>query len=590
MMLAKITANTTMTPSSVPTSASHQAWRDRIHATLTRLRHLTQQSVQSGWRSHAAIDSMVTGLNAEKWEQWEPVTVNERGHIAWSRGRQVLWLGQTVTIPTDLQGYPVDGLLLRLSLTWWAEDAQIFVDGELVQAGDLFDCAARIVLRSSAMPGDQIRVALRLVSPGHDDGALVRSQLLYEKINTPENLGVTPLNPPLASGETPVLPLSKGELEGVAPEPGFVADELAVLGHYFQAFTPEQLPILADLIDEVPWERVKNREKFDGAIAHLRQQLLPFSHWIKQRTIKLLGHAHLDLAWLWPIPETWEVAERTFESVLTLQQDYPQLIFGHSTPMLYEWIEQHRPDLFKRIQTQIQAGTWEVIAGLWVEPELNGVDGESIVRQVLYGQRYCLEKFGHLSRIAWLPDTFGFCWQLPQILRQGGIDYFVTQKLRWNDTTEFPHELFAWRSPDHTTITSLMSAPIGTTIDPVQMAAYACQWEQATAHQTCLWLPGVGDHGGGPSRDMLELVERWQRSPFFPTLAFSQATDFLDELQEKNEERRTKTEEHPSSPPPRKDNAPVLVPPLPSPGKDNAPVLVPPLPSPGKDNAPVLVP
>ncbi|NEQ95461.1 MAG: alpha-mannosidase [Cyanothece sp. SIO2G6] len=519
----------------------------RIHATITRLRQLTQQNVQSGWRSHSPVDSAHPSLDAEQWCQWEPVTVNDRGHIAWSRGQKVLWLGQVLTIPAALRDYPLDGFLLRLSLTWWAEDAQIFVDGELVQAGDLFDCSARIVLRSQVVPGDQIWVAMRLVSPGHDAGALVRSQLLYE------NPSFTPLNPPTFSeqaspkprGETPILPLAKGEPEGVVPEPGFVADELAVLCRYLQTFEPEQLPILAEAVAAIPWEEVSNRAEFDRAIAHLRQQLLPFSDWIKQRTINLLGHAHLDLAWLWPIPETWEVAERTFASVLSLQQDYPHLIFGHSTPRLYEWIEQHRPDLFARIQAQIQAGNWEVIAGLWVEPELNVVDGESIVRQVLYGQRYCLEKFGHLSRVAWLPDTFGFCWQLPQILHQGGIDYFVTQKLRWNDTTEFPYDLFAWRSPDHTTITSLMSAPIGTGIDPVQMAEYACNWEQSTGLQTCLWLPGVGDHGGGPSRDMLELVARWKRSPFFPNLEFSPATDFLDELQKaelKAEGRRQKAE------------------------------------------------
>ncbi|MGK7890307.1 MAG: alpha-mannosidase, partial [Leptolyngbyaceae cyanobacterium] len=550
-----------LNPSPSDTCAAQAS--QRIQATITRLRQLTQQNVQSGWRSHSpadpTIDPTVIALNPEPWSQWEPVTVNERGHIAWDRGQQVLWLGQVLTIPTDVQGYPLDGLRLRLSLTWWAEDAQIFVDGELVQAGDLFDCSARVGLRSHATPGDQIQVAMRLVSPGHDQGALARSQLLYERLDTPDSWLL---------GET-------GNLSSFTPEPGFVADELAVLCHYLQTFHPEQLPTLAETVAAIPWEVVENQEKFDREIALLRQKFLPFSDRVKQRTIKLLGHAHLDLAWLWPIAETWDVAERTFESVLNLQQDYPQFIFGHSTPMLYEWMEQHRPDLFGRIQAQIQAGTWEVIAGLWVEPELNVVDGESIVRQVLYGQRYCLEKFGHLSRVAWLPDTFGFCWQLPQILRQGGVDYFVTQKLRWNDTTQFPYELFEWRSPDHTAITSLMSAPIGTGIDPVQMAEYACTWEQVTGLQTCLWLPGVGDHGGGPSRDMLELVERWQRSPFFPALQFSSATDFLDELQ-KAEGRRQKAEgkrqkaEGKRQKAKRKSKGSTS--PLPPPSTDNAPV------------------
>ena len=432
-------------------SATHPATDglyDRIQTAIQQLRSLTQITVQGAW--HRCMQDLGTeqAINPNTWTHWPIVALNDRDHIAWPKGRQVLWLGQRFQMPDHLKGYPLTDLLVRLSLTWWAEDAQIFVNGERVQCGDLYDCSARILLQSPVVTGDEITVALRLVSPGHDDGALVKSVMVYEK-----------------------------EATQAIPEPGFVADELAVLTHYLQTFHPEQLAAIATVIEYLPWDQVTNQPAFDEALAHLRQQLLPFSDWLKQRSIQILGHAHLDLAWLWPISETWDVAQRTFESALTLQADYPDLIFGHSTPMLYEWIEQHRPDLFSQIQTQIESGQWEAIAGLWVEPELNLVGGESIVRQVLYGQRYCQEKLGQISRLAWLPDTFGFCWQLPQILSQGGIDYFITQKLRWNDTAAFPHEWFAWRSPDGTTIPSLMSAPIGTTIDPRQMAEYACNWE-----------------------------------------------------------------------------------------------------------------
>ncbi|MEO0490659.1 MAG: glycoside hydrolase family 38 C-terminal domain-containing protein, partial [Cyanobacteria bacterium J06659_2] len=144
--------------------------------------------------------------------------------------------------------------------------------------------------------------------------------------------------------------------------------------------------------------------------------------------------------------------------------------------------------------------------------------------------RYTREAFGHISRIAWLPDTFGFCWQLPQMLTLGGIDYFATQKLRWNDSNTFPHDLFEWRSPDGTTIRSVTLPPIGSDIDPVKMADYACQWETNTGCLECLWLPGAGDHGGGPTRDMLMVAQRWDRSPFFPRLCFTTAEPLLDQL------------------------------------------------------------
>ncbi|WP_239651629.1 alpha-mannosidase [Neosynechococcus sphagnicola] len=316
------------------------------------------------------------------------------------------------------------------------------------------------------------------------------------------------------------------------PEPGFIADELTVLQGYLTRFEPEKLPDLEAAIAPIHWELRGDRPAFDQELAQLRTRLQPLTVGLQQRRLQLLGHAHLDLAWLWPVSETWEAAERTFESALGLQQDFPDLIFGHSTPALYDWIETHRPQLFRTIQAQVAAGRWEILGGLWVEPELNLIDGESLVRQVLYGQHYCLEKFGALNAIAWVPDSFGFCWQLPQILKQGGIEFFVTQKLRWNDTTQFPHAAFWWRSPDGTEIFSLMSALIGQDIDPIKMANYAWEWETQTGLSNPLWLPGVGDHGGGPTRDMLETAQRWQLSSCFPTLSFTTASDYLQSLRQ----------------------------------------------------------
>lgn len=198
------------------------------------------------------------------------------------------------------------------------------------------------------------------------------------------------------------------------------------------------------------------------------------------------------------VSETWNAAQNTFESVLKLQADFPELIFCHSTPALYAWIEEHRPDLFQAIQAQVAAGRWEVVGGMWVEPELNLISGESIVRQLLYGQRYIQEKFGQFSTMVWVPDTFGFCATLPQFFANAGIEYFVTQKLRWNDTTKFDYGAFWWRSPDGSEVFSLMSAPIGESIDPVKMASYALEWQSQTGLSESLWLPGVGDHGGAP--------------------------------------------------------------------------------------------
>ncbi|NJL38359.1 MAG: alpha-mannosidase, partial [Leptolyngbyaceae cyanobacterium SM1_4_3] len=461
-----------------------------------RLRQLTQLDVQTNWHHCFEDLSIAQATQPERWKEWAIAALNSRHHVAWTK-RRVLWLGQTLTIPQALEGYFLEGLVLRLALVWWAAEAQVFVNGKLVQEGDIFDASTRILLSPSARSGEQIHLALRLVSPGHDDGALVKSLCVYE--NSPDSL---------------------------IPEPGFVADELAVLQRYLTSFAPEKLNSVATAVAQLDWavlqsQSTTSRLAFDQSLQALRQQLQPLGDWLNQRQIQLVGHAHLDLAWLWTVSETWEAAERTFKSVLLLQQDFPELTFCHSSPALFAWIEQHRPELFAAIQVKVAAGTWEIAAGLWVEPELNLVSGESIVRQVLYGQHYVQEKFGKFSAIAWLPDSFGFPWQLPQILKGGGIEYFVTQKLRWNDTTEFLHELFWWRSPDGSEILSFMSPRIGEGIDPLKISEYACTWEAKTHIQQALWLPGVGDHGGGPTRDMLETAQRWQRSSLFPQLTFS---------------------------------------------------------------------
>ena len=534
---------------------------NNISKVVDKLRRLGQVEVQSGWR-YGDSDCAVSSVSICNLPIAE---LNGKGHIAWPSGKQVVYLGQQFVIPDNLHGYPIIGLRLLLSLTWWAEDAQIFVNGELVGQGDLFDCSDRVLLSKSANPGDEFLVILRLVSPGHDCGALVRSICLYEAADS------ACFDPGFVAAELEILQNSlSGNLENLnfpylATE--IIADRaILVKGEMLKS----QIDLAVGLID---WSVVCDRQKFDRSLSVLRHNLLGYLRAfsvdlddgtaestegteregknqifgtgesgdttsiyigesgqltsIYKGKIYLVGHAHLDLAWLWPVPETWEAAERTFESVLKLQSEFPDLIFCHSTPALYAWMEEHRPDLFAEIKKQVAVGRWEVIGGMWVEPDLNLICAESMVRQVFYGQRYAKEKFGELMRVAWLPDTFGFGWQLPQILRGGGVEYFVTQKLRWNDSTEFPHGVFWWEGLDGTKIFSMMSGAIGESIESVKMASHVFDWQVKTNLQDALWLPGVGDHGGGPTRDMLEVAKRWKLSPFFPRMEFAKAVDYL---------------------------------------------------------------
>lgn len=176
--------------------------------------------------------------------------------------------------------------------------------------------------------------------------------------------------------------------------------------------------------------------------------------------ITLLGHTHLDAVWLWPRNVTLAKAHRTFSRNLERLERYPGVTFCQSTPLFYEWMEEHYPEVFEGIKKQVAAGRWELVGGTWVEPDGYMPTGEAMVRQRLFGQRYFLEKFARLSEVAWIPDTFGMNANHPQIIRKTGGKYFFTTKLMWNYDNEFPYQHFLWEAPDGSRVLALQS-PIG---------------------------------------------------------------------------------------------------------------------------------
>ncbi|BAZ45979.1 glycosyl hydrolase 38 domain protein [Chondrocystis sp. NIES-4102] len=468
---------------------------------VAKLRHQVKLEIQQCWYDVTGLDIDVKKTRIDL-KQYQYAQLNDKNYLVFAQGRQVKYLAQKIVIPSTLAGYPLSGLNLRLVLTWWAEDAQIFINGELKQQGDLFDSSARVLITNNAQPGEEYLVIIRLVSPNHDIGALMRSHLLYEQ------------------------PFDVDDLD-----PGLVADEITVLAKYLSQFEPQHLNVLAGALDKFDWNNLANANRFVYDLGKLRSSLLSLGINIKQRCFNLLGHAHLDMAWLWTTAETYEIAQRTFKSVLSLQQNFPNLIFGHTSPALYEWMEENNPHLLEEIRQAVDLDRWELLGGMWIEPETNLISGESLIRQLLYGQAYYQKRFGKISTVAWLGDSFGFTWQLPQILKQCGIEYFVTGKLHWNDTTKFPLGCFWWESPDGTRLLTLMSPPNVTGVmdtNPLTMANYAIDWEIQTGLQEIFWLPGVGDHGGGPTRDMLEVASKWSNSPFFPEIKFSRASDYLE--------------------------------------------------------------
>jgi len=233
------------------------------------------------------------------------------------------------------------------------------------------------------------------------------------------------------------------------------------------------------------------------------------------------------------------VCKGTFSKVLELMDKYPEFKFSQSSAQYYEWMEKYYPEIFEKIRERVKSGQWEIVGGMWVESDLNIPSGESLVRQFLYGKKYFLEKFGIDVEVAWLVDSFGFCWTLPQIMAKSGIKYFITQKLRWNDMVKFPYNVFWWIAPDgsrvlaHQTVGSYVSLTRGENIKKEMETL-----EKRHGIKELAVLYGFGDHGGGPTEEMIEKIKELMKREDYPELKFSFIIDYFKRLEELSKEVR----------------------------------------------------
>lgn len=249
-------------------------------------------------------------------------------------------------------------------------------------------------------------------------------------------------------------------------------------------------------------------------------------------TVTAIGHSHMDLAWLWPIRETKRKIARTFATVLELMERYPNYRYGASQPQQFEWVKEYYPKMYEDIKKRVKEGRFEVQGGMWVEADTNTSGGEALVRQFLYGKRYFNNEFGIDVKNLWLPDVFGYSGALPQILKKSGVDYFMTQKLSWNEHNRFPHHTFNWEGIDGTKVLAHMlpedtyngaSSPCGVNkIDAEYMDSGVCN--------EALMLFGIGDGGGGPSAGHLECMDRMQDLSGLVPVKQGFASDFFERI------------------------------------------------------------
>ena len=245
------------------------------------------------------------------------------------------------------------------------------------------------------------------------------------------------------------------------------------------------------------------------------------------------GHAHIDTAWLWPLRETVRKCTRTFASAVGMMDLDPGFRFSCSQAQQYAWIEEVGPELFTRIRDHVAGGQWVPVGGMWVEPDMNLPSGESIVRQIVHGQRYFEDRFGVRCREVWIPDVFGYPAGLPQVFAAGGMRRFVTQKLSWNRTNRFPHSTFWWEGVDGTRVLTHFP-PVDTYNAELTPGELVAAVDRFADHGWSRWslVPfGYGDGGGGPTREMLDRARRMEDLAGVSPVRLGTAGDFFAEVE-----------------------------------------------------------
>lgn len=470
-------------------------------AQLRRWREISTIAIGE-WRAREFGEYRGEGKDLDD-SAWDVIRVGKKWETS------AVWLRTTFEVPAARNGYSLHGVRLELETSvythWQTGDMPVyrtvFVNGMQRAAGYEFE---PVVLSDAAEPGQRFIIA-------------VKAQTSAGKL---------------------ILGDARIRITGVRGRPNAQVhlEELTSAELLNRSATPsnaERTQTLEAACNSVNWNALggNDQDAFDRSLAEARAKLEPLRSWLKSYQVVAAGNSHIDMAWLWPWTETVEVVRNTFSSALSLMQEFPEFKFSHSSVATYFWMEDKYPEMFEAIRKRAREGRWEFVGGMWVEPDLNMPDGESLMRQLLVGKRYMKEKFGADVRIGWNPDSFGYNWQLPQIYKKSGIDYFVTQKMAWNDTTKHPHKLFWWESPDGSRVLTCFPHDYVNSMDPVRIARDQADYTKQTGLPRLLHLYGVGDHGGGPTRHMLEMARKWQSSEtLFPTVKMGTAQDFFDAI------------------------------------------------------------
>ncbi|MBS1823424.1 MAG: alpha-mannosidase [Acidobacteria bacterium] len=427
---------------------------------------------------------------------------------------QEIWLRRWVEVPKTLNGYDLTGTRVSFKIDVGGFGPgrgylyeMIYINGRRVAEGTYL---APRTLIESARPGDKVLIAVRMpptTEIKHIEGAFVSVSFLPSRPNP------TTLATELVSAAQ-LLP-------AIIRDPAELASQEKVLD------------AAAATVSLTALER-NDQAAFDASLTRAQTALEPLRPLLKKFFIQLTGNAHIDAAWLWTSSEAVDQVRFTFTSALQLMREYPQYTLSQSSAQYYEWMEEKFPGIFAEIQKRVKEGRWELVGGMWVEPDLNMTDGESQVRQLLLGKRYFQKKFGVDVKIGWNVDSFGYDWQLPQIYKKSGIDYFITQKLRYNDTNQLPLKLFWWQSPDGSRVLSYFPHDIVQGTEADEMArdlAAAIKLNPGQDSLMHVYGPSLGRLNIPGARESIENGIDWSNPDrVYPRVEFRTSQSFFNDM------------------------------------------------------------
>lgn len=417
-------------------------------------------------------------------------------------GNRTVWLRTRLKFPARLGGVPLAGRPAAV-ICDVQDRGVLYVDGHRV--AEFAEWSGEVPLAAAVKPGREISIVLKITNPASEKGRFRGARLLYSALAAlRERVHGHAETASVVASLAPYLPALPARIGACQEEAAAALDEKA---------------LEEGRVDD-----------FLRSLERSRAALLPLSGPIKTFRFLLLAYSHIDLAWFWTKDEAEHVIwKKTSEAALEALSRHPGTVYAASQMHAYRWMERDYPELFARIREAVHAGRWEPVGAEWVESDGNIPSGESFVRQFLYGRKYSLEKFGRASTIAFLPDTFGFHAQFPQILAKSDMRGFVTWRLQRMDTTPFPHRLFWWQAPDGSRVLAhVLAGRYDDAVIAGEMAGQMAQMSRLHGATDDLVVYGKGDHGSGIPPEYFDRIDALRADPLFPRLEFSSAEAAFD--------------------------------------------------------------